>query len=140
MAITMKRFAWIFSIVGALSAPPLCAADYLSMSGAQLYARFCASCHGINGRGDGPVASSIRVEVPDLTLLARRQGSAFKRERIERVVDGRFLIGAHGTREMPIWGENFSRVEVGDPEAERTTDLIIKKLVDHIEAMQRPAR
>ncbi len=50
-----------------LCAAPTFSADYVQMSGKELYRRFCAACHGAEGRGDGPVAGSFKVEVPDLT-------------------------------------------------------------------------
>src|SRR5437868_7132354 len=95
------------------------AADYVAMSGKDLYGKFCASCHGETGRGDGPVSKSIAVEVPDLTLLARRQGGTFQRDRVEKIIDGRYILGAHGTRTMPVWGEDLSRAAIGSPDAER---------------------
>lgn len=115
------------------------AADYVAMSGAELYARFCASCHGVTGRGDGPVANSFKVEVPDLTLIARRAQGLYPRDRIEKIIDGRYIVGAHGTRTMPVWGEDFSRLEIGNPDAERGTRVIIQRLADYVWLLQKPA-
>jgi mono/diheme cytochrome c family protein len=112
-------------------------ADYVSMSGEDLYRRFCASCHGVEGRGDGPVAASFRVEVPDLTQTARRMQDKDARDRIVRIIDGRYILGAHGTRLMPVWGEDLSRLEIGNPDAERSTQLIIEKLADYVRGLQR---
>lgn len=114
------------------------AADYVAMSGQELYVRFCASCHGTSGRGDGPVASSFKVEVPDLTLIARRASGKYPRDRIARIIDGRHIIGAHGTRTMPVWGEDFSNLEIGNPDAERGTRVIIGRLTDYVLLLQRP--
>lgn len=114
------------------------ATDYVSMSGKQLYERFCASCHGVEGRGDGPVSASLAVEVPDLTLIARRAGGKYPRERIIRVIDGRHLFAAHGSRTMPVWGDDLSRLEVGDPNAERSTRIIIDRLADYVWLLQKP--
>jgi mono/diheme cytochrome c family protein len=108
------------------------------MSGKELYGRFCASCHGATGRGDGPVASSFKVEVPDLTLIARRAQGEYPRDRIEKIIDGRFIIGAHGNRTMPVWGEDLSRLEIGNPDAERATRLIIGRLADYVWLLQKP--
>jgi mono/diheme cytochrome c family protein len=114
-------------------------ADYAAMSGEDLYRRFCASCHGVSGRGDGPVAASLRVEVPDLTLIAtRRDHDGDLRDRIVRIIDGRYVIGAHGTRVMPVWGEDLARIEIGNPDAERLTQVIIGRLADHVRSLQRP--
>jgi mono/diheme cytochrome c family protein len=116
------------------------AADYVSMSGQDLYRRFCASCHGAQGRGDGPVAATLKVEVPDLTLLARRRGDFYPRDSILKIIDGRFVIGAHGTRTMPIWGEDLGRLEIGNPDAERATQVVLDRLADYVWQLQRPAR
>src|SRR5690349_863004 len=99
------------------------AADYVAMSGQDLYRRFCASCHGIEGRGDGPVAASLRVQVPDLTQTARRLNTADGRNQLVRIIDGRYIIGAHGTRVMPVWGEALAQLEIGNPEAERSSQI-----------------
>jgi len=114
------------------------AADYVAMSGQDLYVRFCASCHGASGHGDGPVASSFKVEVPDLTLIARRAQGSYPRDRIEKIIDGRFIIGAHGSRTMPVWGEDISRLQIGNPDAERGTRLIIQRLADYVWLLQKP--
>jgi mono/diheme cytochrome c family protein len=112
------------------------AADYVAMSGQELYRRFCASCHGVEGRGDGPVAASLRVEVPDLTQTARRLQGAGGRDRLIRIIDGRYIVGAHGTRLMPVWGEDLSRLEIGNPDAERSSQLIIQRLADYVSSLQ----
>lgn len=114
-------------------------ADYVAMSGKELYERFCAGCHGVTGRGDGPVSASFSVEVPDLTLIARRAGGSYPRERIVRIIDGRHILGAHGSRTMPVWGEDFGRLELGNPDAERSTRTVIDRLADYVWLLQKPA-
>lgn len=130
------RFAFLVLLVCGTQSH---AADYVSMSGEAVYERFCAACHGIQGAGDGPVADSLKVEVPDLRLLARRAGGTFPRDRVIRIIDGRHIIGAHGTRTMPIWGENLSRLEPGDPNAERAAQIVIERLTGYLEQLQRPS-
>jgi mono/diheme cytochrome c family protein len=133
----MKNFPLV-GVVLLTFATPSYAADYVSMSGKALYERFCAACHGVEAAGDGPVASSLKVEVPDLRLLARRAGGAFPRERVIRIIDGRHIIGAHGTRTMPIWGEDLSRVAIGEPNAQRAVDTVIVRITDYLWQLQRP--
>jgi mono/diheme cytochrome c family protein len=116
------------------------AADYVAMSGKELYTRFCASCHGTSGEGDGKVASSVEVEVPDLTLLARRAKGVYPRDLIVRVIDGRHVTAAHGTRTMPVWGEDLSRAELGNPDAERGARVIIDRLADYVWLLQKPTK
>ena len=112
------------------------AADFLTYSGDQLYQRFCANCHGTQAHGDGRVASSLNVMAPDLTLLTQRNRGLFPQQRLEKIIDGRFLIDAHFTRTMPIWGEEFPRAEIGNPEAERTSRRMISKIVDYLRSIQ----
>lgn len=133
---TMYLVAFLAS--GAISGSA-CGADYVSMDGKALYERFCASCHGASGRGDGPVAASFKVEVPDLTLITRRAGGAYPRDRIARIIDGRHVLAAHGTRTMPVWGEDLSMYAIGDPDAERGTRIIIERLADYVRLLQRTA-
>ena len=126
--LTACCITWVSSAQGA---------DYAASSGEELYRRFCASCHGVEGRGDGPVAASLRVEVPDLTRIASRARGMDPRERIVRVIDGRHIIGAHGTRLMPVWGEDLARLEIGNPDAERSTQILIGRLADYVSSLQR---
>jgi mono/diheme cytochrome c family protein len=128
-----------FAIVLACSACNALAADDVSRSGKELYERYCASCHGNAGRGDGPVSKSLRVEVPDLTRYAQRHGDLFDRDLVERIIDGRHVIGAHGSRTMPVWGEDLSKAQLGNPDAERGTRLEITRLADYLRQLQRPS-
>lgn len=133
------RVTWFLSSLLLIASSSMAhASDYVAMSGKDLYVRFCASCHGVTGRGDGPVAGSLKVEVPDLTLLARRAKGLYPRDRIEKIIDGRYIVAAHGSRTMPVWGEDFSRQEIGNPDAERGTRLIIQRLADYVWLLQKP--
>jgi mono/diheme cytochrome c family protein len=132
----MHRALVILTVCCIALANTAAAADYTSMSGEQLYRRFCASCHGVQGRGDGPVAASFKVEVPDLTQTASRMHGTDVRDRIVRIIDGRYIIGAHGTRIMPVWGEDLARLEIGNPEAERASQLMITRLADYVTGLQ----
>jgi mono/diheme cytochrome c family protein len=79
----------------------------LAELGRDLFRRHCASCHGENGRGDGPAAGALRTPPADLTRIAARRGGTFPEGEIARFIDGRFVVEAHGTREMPVWGERL---------------------------------
>ena len=60
------------------------------MSGMEMYEQWCSSCHGVGGRGDGPVSSLIKISVPDLTRVAQRDGGEFPVEDVRRTIDGRW--------------------------------------------------
>ena len=111
-----------FSPAPAVADPP---------NGADLYRTHCASCHGREGRGNGPVAASMRKPPPDLTQLSRRNGGLFPEARIRRIVDGR-EVESHGTRDMPVWGDIFKTIADGDADVPSR----ILAIVRHVESMQ----
>jgi mono/diheme cytochrome c family protein len=67
----------------------------------------CAICHGAAGKGDGPYREFIS-KIPDLTVLAKNNKGVFPINRVYEIVDGRQQVKAHGTRDMPIWGREYS--------------------------------
>ena len=96
--------------------------------GARLFMTHCASCHGREGRGAGPVTSALRHEPPDLTRYTARNGGVFPRERVYRIIDGRD-IPAHGDRSMPVWGDAFSRRDgLSDAATKARVDAIVRYL------------
>jgi mono/diheme cytochrome c family protein len=106
-------------------------------SGEELYLRFCASCHGTEALGNGPVSRSLNVAVPDLTKIASRYG-AFPAGVIRDIIDGRGIDSrAHGTREMPVWGYEFWIEEGADVNAHKAARDAINKLVEHLRSLQR---
>ena len=68
----------------------------------------CASCHGADAKGKGPVSELLKVPPPDLTILAKNSNGVFPMNAIYETIYGSKKIPAHGTREMPIWGEQFN--------------------------------
>ena len=79
-----------------------------SLAGGDLFRFYCASCHGRDGKGDGPVASALNRRPPDLTTIARRSGGRFPTNRVEGFVTGnREPTLAHGSADMPVWGPIF---------------------------------
>jgi hypothetical protein len=108
-------------------------ADY---SGEEIYGRFCASCHGDMAQGDGPVARSLGVMVPDLTKITQRYGN-FPTNVIRDTIDGRGArIDAHGSRTMPVWGYEFWVEEGGDVTAQQEMRKTIAKLVEYLRSIQ----
>ena len=77
-------------------------------AGPAIYQERCASCHGVNGKGDGPVAAALAVPPSDLTTIARRAGGAFPAVRVAQMITYGSNVPAHGTQTMPVWGKVFS--------------------------------
>jgi mono/diheme cytochrome c family protein len=113
------------------------AQDYSGYTGARLYSRFCASCHGDRGFGNGVVAASFNIMVPDLTRIARRQGGVYPDEQIRRIIDGRQPLRPHGTREMPVWGYEFYAQNESKPNALKRTDEMVQRLAEYVRSLQR---
>ena len=83
----------------------------VSIRGDNLYKTYCASCHGEDAKGNGPMAVWLKVEPADLTRIAARNGGNFPLARVDRIISGQEpLPSGHGTRAMPIWGPVFSQV------------------------------
>jgi mono/diheme cytochrome c family protein len=102
--------------------------------GARLYLNHCAACHGDDGDGGGPVASSLRVTPPNLRTLAQNNGGVFPADSVTAYVDGRNLKDAHGDRQMPIWGDVFRGPEQGT--AQRMVRRRIAAVVEFISMLQ----
>jgi mono/diheme cytochrome c family protein len=103
--------------------------------GRKLYIQYCASCHGIDATGTGPVAPNLCKPVPDLTQIEKREGK-FPGTRIKLVTGGEVgqtEFSAHGTREMPVWGQVF-RYKRGN---HSTGMLDVYALTKYIESIQK---
>ncbi len=105
----------------------------------------CASCHGATGKGDGPVQSFLVKPPSDLTTIARRNGGKFPTELMWEVIDGRWSgdTGPHGSREMPVWGQEFKSRAMGQPgdsptTAEWSARNRIVSLLKYLETIQTP--
>ncbi|HSF58711.1 MAG TPA: cytochrome c, partial [Candidatus Binatia bacterium] len=64
------------------------------------------------GRGDGVMRRYLNIPPANLRQLAKKNGGKFPFWEVYRKIDGQTEVRAHGTREMPIWGDRF-RAEAG---------------------------
>jgi mono/diheme cytochrome c family protein len=104
-----------------------------SLTGGDLFRFYCASCHGRQGKGDGPMVSALNRRPPDLTIIARRNGGQFPTDQVERFVTGaREPTLAHGSAEMPVWGPIFQALDPHD----RMNRIRIENVVAFIESIQ----
>ncbi len=87
-----------------------------TLSGPEMYKAWCASCHGVDGKGDGPAAKALKKGPADLTQIAKKNGGKFPTDRIRKYIDGTEMPPeAHGSREMPIWGNALKRIDASAP-------------------------
>jgi len=100
--------------------------------GKDLFVRYCASCHGEEGKGDGPAAAALKHPPADLTRLSLMHSGHFPRTEVIRFIDGERPVPAHGPRQMPVWGEVFRR-EKSDSE----TRMRLQTLTAFLESIQR---
>jgi mono/diheme cytochrome c family protein len=73
-------------------------------SGRQMYENYCAPCHGVDGRGNGPVAASLKKQPADLALLSKNNGGKFPSSHVMSVLEFGIVNPSHGTSDMPVWG------------------------------------
>lgn len=100
--------------------------------GANEYINSCAACHGIDGKGNGPMVDQLIKQPKDLTILSQENGGSFPETVIYQIIDGRRVNLSHGPQEMPIWGMRF-RITEGNEEA---VDARISNIIKFIEKFQ----
>lgn len=71
------------------------------------YVANCAACHGIDAKGDGPVADVLSQKPTDLTQITQNYSGMFPGDFIYDVIDGQRMINPHGDRQMPVWGPRY---------------------------------
>ena len=74
--------------------------------GQKLFQQYCASCHGMDGKGGGPVAASLKHPIPDLTMIEKRDGK-YDQLKVQNIISGEYEVAAHGKKDMPVWGYIF---------------------------------
>ena len=105
--------------------PRVSAAD-----GKEMFAAYCAACHGKAAKGDGPAAAALKKAPADLTTLSARNKGDFPEVRVRRYIEGLDEVAAHGTREMPVWGPLFRDLN------RDTAALRIEALAGYLKSLQ----
>jgi mono/diheme cytochrome c family protein len=101
-------------------------------SGAEMYKSYCAACHGTEGKGDGPAVEFLKTPPPDLRMLAQHNQGKYPSDHVAMTLRLGNRSRAHGTSDMPLWGELFRTVDVNQSLGE----LRVKNLTKFIESMQ----
>lgn len=131
--IRLQLLFWLGSAVAiAQSSPRKLIA---SMEGKDLYLAYCASCHGKDGKGGGPVAASLKGPLADLTTIAKRRRGKFPREEMEKMIlaEKPGSRTGHGSEEMPVWGPVFRKVE-----NDQDLGLVrVRRVVEYLMSIQR---
>ena len=104
-----------------------------SLNGADIYRAHCATCHGVSGKGDGPVAPALSSKMPDLSTIAQRSGGVFPVGRVRKIINGDELILGHGSREMPIWGPVFHQIQ----EDRDYGEVRLQNVTDYLKSLQK---
>ena len=115
------------------------AAEKMSYGEAE-YLNSCAVCHGLEGKGDGPLGDVLMKRPADLTHISDRNGGTFPYAHIFAVIDGRYGVPSHGEREMPVWGRQFLEDDVrlyGPAGGEIVTTERIHELAGYVQSLQR---
>ena len=104
------------------------------------YLNSCAVCHGLDGKGDGPLGDELVKRPADLTTISRRNGGTFPYAHVYAVIDGRYGVPSHGEREMPVWGRQFLEDDAklyGPAGGAIVTSERIHNLAGYVQTLQR---
>lgn len=101
-------------------------------SGEEMYTNYCAACHGKDGKGKGPAAPALKSAPTDLTALTAKNKGTFPDFRVAQTIEGSDTVAAHGSKEMPVWGQIFHEMG-GGPGTDR---LRVANLVAYVKTLQ----
>jgi mono/diheme cytochrome c family protein len=103
-------------------------------SGKEMFASYCAVCHGRDGKGGGPAATALKVPPADLTVLSQKNGGKFPSNHVASVLGGEADLSAHGNKEMPVWGPVFRGVSHGNAGEVQQRIANLTKFIESLQA------
>jgi len=124
------RAALVLAIVVLVHGPAAARPAAVPAHGEALYRRYCASCHGVGGKGDGPAAPAFTTPPTDLTR------SRLSLPTLMQVIDGRRTVRAHGSATMPVWGHVFERELAHDPRQHRQTLRQVQAVAEYVDQLR----
>lgn len=102
-------------------------------NGKGMFTSYCAPCHGVDGRGNGPAASALKNTPTDLTSLAKGNHGKYPETHIVSVLRFGSEVPAHGSAQMPVWGKVFGKMSRVNAQEK---DLRVANLSRYIETLQ----
>ena len=100
------------------------------IDGKVMFDSYCAVCHGKAGKGDGPAASAMKTKPVDLTTLSAKNAGKFPEVKVRRYIEGLDEVAAHGTRDMPMWGDLFKSLD------RDMVQIRVSTLVEYLKTLQ----
>jgi mono/diheme cytochrome c family protein len=104
-------------------------------NGEQMYVNYCAPCHGVDGKGNGPAAAALKKQPTDLAVLSRNNGGKFPSTHIVSVLQFGTANPSHGSAEMPMWGPVLGSVN-STPSEPNVRALRISNLSRYLQTLQ----
>lgn len=107
--------------------------------GSDEYRLSCLNCHGVGGKGNGPMAEFLIKKPSDLTVLSKNNKGEYPFLRVYQTIDGRVQVPGHGDRDMPIWGMRYleeDAMRYGSFGGEDVVRARILQLVYYIQLLQ----
>lgn len=102
-----------------------------------MYLRYCGACHGPKAEGDGVAATVLQPKPANLTTIARRHDGTFPSAAITAFIDGTKPLPAHGSSEMPVWGE-ILREEPGGSGSNAVIQSKLILITEYLRSLQKP--
>src|SRR5271169_5952231 len=103
-------------------------------SGEEMYKTYCAVCHGQDGKGKGPAAGALKVPPTDLTTLSKNNGGKYPSLKVAAAIRGEGNLPAHGTKEMPVWGQLFWTISHGHETEVQQRVVNLNKYIESLQA------
>jgi mono/diheme cytochrome c family protein len=114
-----------------------------SDGGRQDFLTLCAECHNADAKGNGPLAKNLTKVPPDLTRIRERAHGVIDEKAVYDWILGLKMTEAHGSREMPIWGDWLMDEAVEDntsldaaKAAEKEVEQRIMAIVKYLKTLQ----
>lgn len=101
--------------------------------GKAMFAQNCSPCHGVDGKGRGPVVTERKVPPIDLTILSKNNHGRFPEAHVIHVLQNGSQVLSHTSVEMPVWGPILGKINKNDP---KDRMIRVSSLSHYLETIQ----